>query len=451
MKFFRKFGLSAFAMFLALVTVLNPYIQSQMIVKATASLSLSAVKSMAINSVKATYPNADVSYKYYVVVIKFSYKYDANIRYDFYAGDNLIFYARENGFRLANYKFSSFVYYDSKTKDYSASSPSYSQSNGFSTSTDFGSDTDNVFTIKGYYPRSDGIIVDTEKPVINYQDYYCVYTFDDGTSTNSSNDVKNRELGGGASRGGGAGRDVDENGKTKPVITDEDTYGETDEKPVDKKYYRVCYDKDTSTWQPHGTIQIVNNTIINNTYIVTDGTEEPATGSDIPPSDDWPADTPSWIEFLGNLISGLLQGLGDAIGGLGSAIGGIANALGNVISSLIEALTDLFKSLFVPSGEFLQNSFTGIKDNFELKFPFLDQANEAENSIIGTIQGADSTAPTYEVTLPDVLGGGTVQMFDFSFFEQYRDLIHGGILFFAWATFIMRLPHKLSKAIGGLN
>ena len=267
--------------------------------------------------------------------------------------------------------------------------------------------------------------------------------------------------GGGVTRGGGAGRD----GGTETVGNHQ---------------VQRCYDVDTGTYQPTGDIKINNTTskpyeftieniyyitenyYINNNYEIIEGftpdeDKPPATGTDtdippiVNPGDDWPEDTPGWIEFLGNLISGLLQGLGDAIGGLGSAIGGIANALGNIISSLITALTDLFKTLFVPSSEFLSNSFTGIKDNFESKFPFLDQADEAENSIIGTIQDADSSAPSYDMELPEILGGGSVQVFDFSFYDQYRDLVNGGILFFAWSTFIMRLPRKLSKAIGGVN
>lgn len=285
-----------------------------------------------------------------------------------------------------------------------------------------------------------------------------------GTSSSSGwykdDNGKLHSYGGGVSRGGGAGRDYTGGSSTEHVP-------------------KACFDSEQITFLPVGDVSVTPNFsnpsqstteniyYVTNEYYVTNNYEiiekveseekPPATGTDtdippiVNPGDDWPEDTPGWIEFLGNLISGLLQGLGDAIGGLGSAIGGIANALGNIISSLITALTDLFKTLFVPSSEFLSNSFTGIKDNFESKFPFLDQADEVENSIIGTIQGADDTAPSYEMELPEILGGGSVQVFDFSFYDQYRDLINGGILFFAWATFIMRLPRKLSKAIGGVN
>lgn len=291
-----------------------------------------------------------------------------------------------------------------------------------------------------------------------------------GNSSNSGwykdDNGKLHSYGGGVSRGGGAGRDYTGGSSSEHVP-------------------KACFDSEQITFLPVGDVSVTPNFsnpsqstteniyYVTNEYYVTNNyeiiekvesedkppatdTDTPGTGSDIPPivnpGDDWPEDTPGWIEFLGNLISGLLQGLGDAIGGLGSAIGGIASALGDIISSLITALTDLFKTLFVPSSEFLSNSFTGIKDNFESKFPFLDQADEAENSIIGTIQGAaDDTAPSYELELPEILGGGSVQLFDFSFYDQYRDLVNGGILFFAWSTFIMHLPRKLSKAIGGVN
>lgn len=310
--------------------------------------------------------------------------------------------------------------------------------------------------IKGYYRLFDGTIVDTEKPVINYPDYFCIYTFPDGTTTDSSTSVIGHEFGGGVTRGGGAGRDVDENGKTKPVITDDDTYGSDDERPSDKKYYRVCYDKDTSSWQPHGTIQIVNNTIINNTYIITDGTEEPATDTDIPPAtgsdSDWPEDTPSWIEFLGNLIGGLLRGLGDAIGGLGDAIGGIANALGNIISSLIDALTGLIKMLFIPSDNFMSDKLTSMNETVNQKLPVVGQVGMITSSVVSMMTGSGSSptssgAPSYIMQLPSWLGSGEFELFDFQFFDQHRTLFHAIISFSAWSLYLLRVPYKISNAM----
>lgn len=423
-----------------------------MVIKAETSFTLSEVKSMVINGVKAKYPDADLSYKYYFIVMKFSKKDNTYLSYDMYAGDNLISYPRDNGFNLDNITFSGNVYYNTYKNKYELGFVSYDSDGGLSSGSVFGSDTNFIYTIKGHYTTSDGTIIDTEKPVINYQDYYCVYTYSDGITTDSSNAVKNHEFGGGATRGGGAGRDVDENGKTKPVITDEDTFGDEDKEP-DKKYYRVCYDKDTSTWQPHGTIQIVNNTIINNTYIVTDGTEEPATGSDVSPGDEWPEDTPGWIEFLGNLISGLLQGLGDAIGGLGSAIGGIASALGNLVSTLINALMDLIKMLFIPSDNFMSDKLTSMSDTVKTKIPVFNQIEEMEHSIVGMLNGVSALnsegngAPSYVMQLPEWLGSGEFELFDFQFFEQYRTLFHAIISFCAWSLYLMRVPDRLANAI----
>lgn len=444
MRFFRKLGLFSFALWLAFLFVLNPIFQTSMVVKAVETLSLSEIISISKSNVLEKEPDADLSYIYYVVRIANpdSYNY-----YAYFGSDDMRVDKSNNKLKITNIKYSCNVYWNRYSSSFSASC-TYNSSGTSSSSGGFSEGDE----LKGFYKTFDDFVIDTEKPVINYQDYYCVYTYSDGTTTDSSNSVKNHEFGGGATRGGGAGRDIDENGKTKPVITDEDTFGDEDKEP-DKKYYRVCYDKDTSTWQPHGTIQIVNNTIINNTYIVTDGTVEPATGSDIPPSDDWPEDTPGWIEFLGNLISGLLQGLGDAIGGLGSAIGGIASALGNLVSTLINALMDLIKMLFIPSDNFMSDKLTSMSDTVKTKIPVFNQIEEMEHSIVGMLNGVSALnsegngAPSYVMQLPEWLGSGEFELFDFQFFEQYRTLFHAIISFCAWSLYLMRVPDRLANAI----
>lgn len=570
MKFFRKLGLSAFAMFLALVTVLNPFVQSQITVKAltidvanwpshhtgTCNISnyfidcdlLNSLPQQLLSTLTNDYPNIDKLP--WVATISFSgSSSDGGI---FYADIKLAVNLKSDNFNIyfkpvsdtsnslkgtfnsligSYYYFTAqYRYYQSGDKAntglfYRINKPSMSYQsisinmygNSATSSAHYGNEGVSALYGTGY-----SIIAEPEyctysvpRESLKQSDIVALQDYDkkNGTSLASKaeqlstsvfdkfsaftalfvplvkelqsqselNDIASRltgstsnnswykddngrihSFGGGVSRGGGAGRDYTGGGN--------DTHTPT-----------ACFDQEQVTFLPVGDVvltpnfttpsqstteniyYVTNEYYITNNYEIIDkvekdpatDTDTPSTDTDIPPDvkpgDEWPADTPDWIEFLGNLISGLLSGLGDAIAGLGSAIGGIANALGNVISSLIEALTDLFKSLFVPSGEFLQNSFAGIKDNFESKFPFLDQADEAENSIIGTIQGADSSAPNYEMEIPDILGGGSVQVFDFSFYEQYRDLVNGGILFFAWSTFIMRLPHKLSKAIGGVN
>lgn len=271
-------------------------------------------------------------------------------------------------------------------------------------------------------------------------------------------------FGGGVSRGGGAGRDYTGGGN--------DTHTPT-----------ACFDQEQVTFLPVGDVAVTPNfttpsqSTTENIYYVTNeyyitynyeiidkvekdpatDTDTPSTDTDIPPDvkpgDEWPADTPSWIEFLGNLISGLLQGLGDAIAGLGSAIGGIANALANLVSTLINALMDLIKMLFVPSDNFMSDKLTSMSDTVKTKLPVLSQVGEINNSVVGMLQGVSTLdangngAPSYVMQLPSWLGSGEFELFDFRFYEQYRSTFHAIISFCAWSLYLMRVPHKLANAI----
>lgn len=289
-----------------------------------------------------------------------------------------------------------------------------------------------------------------------------------GSTSNNSwykdDNGKIHSFGGGVSRGGGAGRDYTGGGN--------DTHTPT-----------ACFDQEQVTFLPVGDVAVTPNFTtpsastteniyyVTNEYYITNNyeiiekiekdpatdTDTPGTDTDIPPDvkpgDEWPEDTPSWIEFLGNLISGLLQGLGDAIAGLGSAIGGIANALATLVSSLIDALMDLIKMLFIPSDNFMSDKLTSMSETVKTKLPVFGQIEEIEHSIVGMLQGVSALnaegngAPSYVMQLPEWLGSGEFELFDFQFFEQYRSIFHAIISFCAWSLYLMRVPNKLANAI----
>lgn len=281
---------------------------------------------------------------------------------------------------------------------------------------------------------------------IDYSKYYCKYTLVDGTVTDDSSALL-REGGGGSSRGGGAGRYSRAHFPFDPdKVTDIDTKTDDEVKlDVKNKYVRVCYDRVEKKWQPHGRISVVNNTIINNTYITSDDKELDETGEETTPTDpeeppiedNWPSDTPSWIKVLADILGGILKGIGEAIGGVAKLI--------------IDGISGLFHTLFVPSENFIGDNFTTLQNNFNEKMPVMKQISETSSSVQNSLFGNTSTeAPNITITLPKemMLGDITIDAFDFTFFNQYRDMIHSIIIFMMYTPFVLSLPKRIKDALG---
>lgn len=61
-----------------------------------------------------------------------------------------------------------------------------------------------------------------------------------------------------------------------------------------------------------------------------------------------------------------------------------------------------------------------------------------------TVQNSESVEPNFYITLPEFCGGQTVNCLDLSFYNNYRNYIHGliaGICYFVYIKrFIKRIP-----------
>lgn len=133
------------------------------------------------------------------------------------------------------------------------------------------------------------------------------------------------------------------------------------------------------------------------------------------------------INFLGDLVS-YINPFSD-------------NFLGK---RLIELFSDLFEKLFIPTS----NQFEVLKDKFYSKFGFISQIKELVNSLFAIPKTrAVSTPPKWEITYM----GTTVNIIDFTAFEQYRGVVHGIIIAVMYIPFLLRLYRRLPGIIGGFH
>lgn len=64
-----------------------------------------------------------------------------------------------------------------------------------------------------------------------------------------------------------------------------------------------------------------------------------------------------------------------------------------------------------------------------------------------TIQNSSDEEPKFEITLPEFCGGGTYNVIDFSFYNNYRNYIHGLIAGICYFVYIKKLYNKIPNII----
>lgn len=137
-----------------------------------------------------------------------------------------------------------------------------------------------------------------------------------------------------------------------------------------------------------------------------------------------------------------------------------------------ESLNDWFESIgntFNSMGESIKDFFN-VKDEEEREETnnkseqMGDTANQVESLITDkfgafytmkdflfefwtTIQNSGEVQPDFKVTLPAFCGGGTYNVIDFTFYNNYRNYIHGLIAGICYFIYIKKLFHKIPTII----
>lgn len=163
---------------------------------------------------------------------------------------------------------------------------------------------------------------------------------------------------------------------------------------------------------------------------------------------------------VGPIINGIWDKFSSVLDGMSWLINSIYEVIRNIpdlITSIIDLITSLvdyinpfspnffIKIAFIPSDGFftyyVSEHFSNIMNSFwvvQLYTSVTDQLKEL---------AVDSPKPIFQVNLPAKYGGTTVNVIDFSFYDEYRDYIHLFIKVGAWLFFIKSLVRRAPQII----
>lgn len=190
-----------------------------------------------------------------------------------------------------------------------------------------------------------------------------------------------------------------------------------------------------------------------------------------------------WFSKVWTILDTGFKAIGEWFDNLGKSIGNWFSevfhtlevgfsAIGEWFQDLGQGIGDWFKSI----GESINNFFVGIKDFFTKKDEderdevggMGDDMSGTVNEVDGlvtskfgafyslkdflvefwnAIQDSGNTPPTFEITLPEFCGGGTFNALDLSFYNQYRNYVHGIIAGICYFIFVRRIIEKIPYII----
>lgn len=147
----------------------------------------------------------------------------------------------------------------------------------------------------------------------------------------------------------------------------------------------------------------------------------------------------------GGLLRDILDWLSELLDGILGIPQAIIAGIDALLSWLVEQIKSLLLLLFQPTIA-LSLRFNNLRSMLLDKIPLITKMDAWANSIIAMINGSNSM-PEFYITVPSSLswlGVSRFSVFDFTWFDQYRDMIHGFILFGSWAMFLIwGLPRRV--------
>ncbi|MBO8161986.1 MAG: hypothetical protein H0Z24_10195 [Thermosipho sp. (in: Bacteria)] len=138
----------------------------------------------------------------------------------------------------------------------------------------------------------------------------------------------------------------------------------------------------------------------------------------------------------------LASGISDVVSGIGSLLSSVTDLL-----DYINPFSDNFilKVAFVPSAGYFDQYWSDIRTAFEQKIPLVTQLYDFFSSVLGV--SYSESVPEFKISLPAKYGGVDVNIIDFSYFADYRDLILNFIRFTSWFFFLKRLFKRLPQIV----
>lgn len=108
----------------------------------------------------------------------------------------------------------------------------------------------------------------------------------------------------------------------------------------------------------------------------------------------------------------------------------------------------ILKVAFVPKDNFFSDKLKKLDEIIKSKFPFIDQLASIINPSYYSVSISDS-APSITFVLPEKYGGGTHELIDFSYFDEYRDFIFAFMRVIIWFPFLKWLYGRIPSLING--
>ena len=123
------------------------------------------------------------------------------------------------------------------------------------------------------------------------------------------------------------------------------------------------------------------------------------------------------------------------------------------IRELVNLLNPLHEKFFlrvafIPSAGYIEEFRTDIKAIFDNKFSFINEIRDFLAFIFSSPIIDNPGPPEFKITLPGgKWGTGSVQIIDFSIFEDYRLFIINFVRVFLWIPFLIKLYKRLPSIV----
>lgn len=137
-----------------------------------------------------------------------------------------------------------------------------------------------------------------------------------------------------------------------------------------------------------------------------------------------PGESPDYSGFLGSIIE-FIQGIYNAVVNLPNLISNVISAIGNAVTNVVNGIIEGLKTLFIPTGEQMQQVLTDFTAWLDENFPLLSTPVTLFQSVIQIISAPNSDLPS--LTFPSIKFMGITfnqaYTFDFGDIPYLDDLI----------------------------
>lgn len=157
----------------------------------------------------------------------------------------------------------------------------------------------------------------------------------------------------------------------------------------------------------------------------------------------------SWLSDITDRVQESVGVLVEPLEELKEGFNNFVIAMGEIINLLNPWHENFFMRVaFIPSAGYMEDFRTDIKEMFDNKFSFISEIRDFLAFIFSSPIIDNPGPPEFKINLPGgKWGSGSVQIIDFSIFEDYRLFIINFIRVILWIPFLIKLYKKLPSIV----